>query len=173
VLSTSHYDMYPNAIQEGLAHGLPVIVPHHAPPEVHVGAAEVVSAADAGLLHDRGRSGALAAALNKLPRGDALAAQLGACALSVARERAGWDNCVDAIVGGVSAAPSAAKCGSENINRGQAVVGAQAGSEMSTWSQHPHLTSTWANRMTAHGSMRRSSVIARCCCPMKSEIGSR
>lgn len=99
VLSTSHYDMYPNTIQEGLAFGRPAIVPQHAPPAVYAGVAEVIRQEGGGLLYDRAQPGALADAVNRLANTEGLAARLGQEALAAAQRRSGWDACVDAIVG--------------------------------------------------------------------------
>ncbi len=66
VLSTSHYDTFPNVLQEGLSCGRPALVPRHAPPEVYAGFAEIVAAEGGGVLFDRSRPGALAAAMNRL-----------------------------------------------------------------------------------------------------------
>ncbi len=66
VISTSHYDTFPNALQEALCRGRPVIVPEHRPPSVYAGFAEVVSKQGGGVLYDRSRAGALAACMNSL-----------------------------------------------------------------------------------------------------------
>jgi glycosyltransferase involved in cell wall biosynthesis len=68
VVSTSFYDTFPNALQEALCRGRPVVVPDHQPPHVYAGFAGVVSHEGGGLLYDRTRAGALAACLNSLAR---------------------------------------------------------------------------------------------------------
>jgi glycosyltransferase involved in cell wall biosynthesis len=68
VLSTSFYDTFPNALQEAMRRGRPVLVPEHAPPEVYAGFAEVVSREGGGLLYDRTRAGTLAACMNAVVR---------------------------------------------------------------------------------------------------------
>ena len=68
ILSTSHYDTFPNALQEALCRGRPVLVPEHRPPHVYAGFAQVVADEGGGLLYDRCRAGALATAMNALAR---------------------------------------------------------------------------------------------------------
>jgi len=68
VVSTSHYDTFPNALQEAMCRGRPVIVPEHRPPEVYAGFAEVVSNEGGGLLYNRSRTGTLAGGMNYLVR---------------------------------------------------------------------------------------------------------
>jgi len=97
VVSTSHYDTHPNIILEARASARPVIVPQHAPPRVYAGAAELV-AQGGGLLYDRTRPGALAAAILELSNDPARAAELGHQAQQLTAARAGWDRCLDAIL---------------------------------------------------------------------------
>ncbi len=99
VLSTSHYDMFPNTVQEGWAYGRPAIVPRHDPPHVYAGAAEVIEQHGGGLLYDRRRPGALAAAMNELVTNRVLADRLGREGREIASHRAGYDRCLDIIVG--------------------------------------------------------------------------
>jgi len=98
VISTSHYDMFPNAIQEAMYLGRPVVVPEHAPPKVYAGAAELVGSFGGGLLYDRRRPGALADALNSLIADSELTAELGRQAARIAHARGGWDRCVAAVL---------------------------------------------------------------------------
>ncbi len=97
VISTSHYDMYPNAIQEGMYLGRPVVVPEHTPSTVYAGAAELVGGLGGGLLYDRSRPGALAAALDRLIADDELTTELGRQAARIAHARGGWERCVAAV----------------------------------------------------------------------------
>ncbi len=99
VVSTSHYDMYPNTIQEGWAFGRPALVPQDDPPQVYAGAAAIVEALGGGLTYDRRHPTALTNAMNRLLHDRELYAALARQALAVAERNAGWDRCVDAILG--------------------------------------------------------------------------
>ena len=99
VLSTSHYDMFPNTIQEGMAYGRPVVVPEHTPPTVYAGIADLVDEHGAGLLYDRRQPGALSQAMNRLIHDRTLSRELGARGHQVAEARAGWEPFADLIGG--------------------------------------------------------------------------
>jgi glycosyltransferase involved in cell wall biosynthesis len=91
VVSTSHYDMFPNAVQEALAVGLPVVVPRHDPPRVYAGIAPLVEHTACGLLFDRDDPRALAAALDRLAADRDRAAALGARGRALAERTNGYD----------------------------------------------------------------------------------
>lgn len=98
VVSTSFYDTFPNAVLEGMYHGLPVVVPEHDPPRVFSGVAEVIEQSGGGVCYDRCRPGALAACLNRLVRDRWAAVALGADAQRVAQERFRWEKIVERVV---------------------------------------------------------------------------
>lgn len=96
VLSTSHYDAYPNVIREAMASGRAVLVPRHDPPRVTAGVAETVTEADAGLLYDRQDLDSLVAAIRSLARDDR-ARQLGENGRRYAAEHFHWQRAVDIL----------------------------------------------------------------------------
>ncbi len=106
VLSTSHYDTFPNAVLEGMCHGRPVVVPRNDPPHVFAGIPEILASSGGGLVYDRRQSGALSAAMNKLIADPVLASSLGQQAQAVARREFRWDRVLDRIAGLDAAAVS-------------------------------------------------------------------
>ena len=103
VASLSSYDAYPNVIREGLAVGLPVVVPHHDPPHVFAGVAAAVQESGGGLLFDRtasatGSSATLAACLSRLAADPALRAALGARGQAYAEQHFHWDGLVERLL---------------------------------------------------------------------------
>ncbi len=105
VLSTSLYDTFPNAVLEGMAHGLPVLVPEHDPPRVYSGMAEVVREHGCGLLYRRSDSAALAIALNRLVRDRDLAVDLGNRGQQAAAGRYRWSTAAARILRHVGLGP--------------------------------------------------------------------
>ncbi len=99
VLSTSRYDTFPYVILDGMSCGRPAIVPRHTPPSVYAGLAEVVTEHGGGVLYDRERNGALAAALNRLIRNPESRAALGRQAREFARRHLRWNACANLILG--------------------------------------------------------------------------
>lgn len=105
VLSTSLYDTFPNVVLEGMAHGLPVLVPEHDPPRVYSGMAEVVRENGCGLLYRRSDSAALAIALNRLIRDRDLAVDLGNRGQQAAGQRYRWSTAAVRILRHVGLEP--------------------------------------------------------------------
>lgn len=107
VLSTSHYDTFPNVVLEGMAQGLPVVVPEHHPPHVYAGMAEVVREHRCGLLYPRPDPAALTIALNRLIRDPELAARLGGQGRQAVERRYRWRTVATRILahGGLAGSP--------------------------------------------------------------------
>lgn len=98
VISTSHYDMFPGVIKEGMSAGRPVLVPYHDPPRVYAGIAEVIAQFGGGILYDRTQPDALVAAMENLARDHNHRRSLGAEAAGVAQRLAGWQHHVRCIL---------------------------------------------------------------------------
>lgn len=109
VLSTSFYDTFPNVVLEGMAHGLPALVPEHDPPRVYSGMAEVVRENGCGLLYRRSDSAALAIALNRLIRDRDLAVDLGNRGQQAAARRYRWSTAAARILRHVGLGPRGSK----------------------------------------------------------------
>lgn len=98
VISTSHYDMFPGVIKEGMSAGRPVLVPYHDPPRVYAGIAEVIAQYGGGALYDRTQLDALVAEMKNLAGDHAHRQTLGAQAADVAQRLAGWQHHVHYIL---------------------------------------------------------------------------
>lgn len=98
VVSTSHYDTYPNVLLEGLAARRPVLAPRHEPPHVYAGIAELLDAEGGGRTYERGRAGALGEQLTALANEPGTWASLAAQAQSLAARRLRWDELIDRIM---------------------------------------------------------------------------
>lgn len=111
VLSTSHYDTFPNVLLEGMAAGRPLLAPRHAPPQVFSGFAEVIAAERCGVLYDARDPRDLADALNALAASPARAAELGHRGRAALARRFTWDHAAQRIVasGGLPGAPPASR----------------------------------------------------------------
>jgi len=98
VVSTSCYDTFPYVMLDGMCFGRPVLVPRHDPPHAYSGIAEIVREHGGGVIYDRTRNGALAAALNRLTRDLDARRAIGRTARDVARRLFTWDACIDLIL---------------------------------------------------------------------------
>ena len=98
VISTSYYDTYPNVIREALQCGKPVVLPHHDPPHVYSGLAEVIEQHGGGRLYDRRRLDSLAETLADLMHAPTTSASLGRAARCVAAEHFQWNGFADLIL---------------------------------------------------------------------------
>ena len=99
VVSTSHYDTFPNVLLEGMWHGRPALVPRHDPPHVYAGMAGVIATESGGVLYDRRRFGALSDGMNRLLADPRRLAELGRKAQTCVRRRFRWDHCLARVVG--------------------------------------------------------------------------
>ncbi|MEW6252688.1 MAG: glycosyltransferase family 4 protein, partial [Planctomycetota bacterium] len=97
VVSTSHYDTFPNVVLEAMYCDRPVVVPRHDPPHVYAGAAEIVSRHGGGRLYDRRRAGSLAGVLSELCADPGETGALGERAGWIARRLFRWDECVERV----------------------------------------------------------------------------
>lgn len=82
VLSTSHYDTYPNVLLEALSAGRPVIAPRHDPPRVHAGITELIGRGG-GVTYERSRTASLVEAIETIAGDPRRHAQLSAEAAAI------------------------------------------------------------------------------------------
>ena len=108
VVSTSHYDTFPNILKEAVAAGRPIIVPRHDPPRVYCGFDEVVRDTGCGLVYPRGESADLAEAIQRVACDGALRMALVERALRTAQERAGWSSFLSLLAAATVRPPPAA-----------------------------------------------------------------
>lgn len=106
VVSTSHYDTFPNILKEAVAAGRPIIVPRHDPPRVYCGFDEVVRDTGCGLVYPRRESADLAEAMQRVACDRALRTTLVERAIQTARERAGWSSFVSLLAAATVRLPS-------------------------------------------------------------------
>jgi len=90
VLSTSHYDTFPNVLLEALSAGKPVVVPRHDPPRTYSGVAELVERFGCGRLYWRHDLASLARCLDELSRDRAAAARMGQAGRRLAEQHFSW-----------------------------------------------------------------------------------
>ncbi len=108
VVSTSHYDTFPNILKEAVAAGRPIIVPRHDPPRVYCGFDELVRDTGCGLIYPRGESADLAEAMQRVACDGALRVALVERALRTAQERAGWSTFLSLLAAATVRPPPAA-----------------------------------------------------------------